>query len=373
MAMILDAFLSNFSKLLVEMVQEEVDILLGIPGQIEKLDETVRDIQSVLADAERRQSKGSAIERWLMKLKDVMYDADEVIDLCQIKAKECQATSSSCSSLNAHCGCHFLSCFRNPLFSHEIGSKIKDIHLRLEEIAKSKANLGLTEAQILPGTFNQGNQVNTLTWRKTDPLVVLADIAGKKIEEDTEVLVNWLTQEENDVNGNVRVYGIVGMGGIGKTTLAKRIYNDPRIKEGFQLKIWVYISKEVRIVEVFKCLIRGAQGHHGAVHAQERSELVPLLESLVRGKKFIFVLDDVWEESQAVLKDWLRAPMNGGAHGSRLLVTTRDGNVANRMGASKSHRVEKLSDEDGWSLLVKQFQQLSTAVGRTCWDGYQMY
>ncbi|XP_078150239.1 putative disease resistance protein RGA3 [Carex rostrata] len=355
MAMILDAFLSKFSELLVQMVQEEVGMLLGIPGQIEKLDETVRDIQSVLADAERRQSKSSAIERWLMKLKDVMYDADEVIDLCQIKAKEHQATSSSRSSLDAHCACHFLSCFRNPLFAHKIGSKIKDINLRLEEIAKSKANLGLTEAQLLPGTFDQGRRMNTITWRKTDPSVVLADIAGKKIEEDTELLVNWLTQEENDVNENVRVYGIVGMGGIGKTTLAKRIYNDPRIQEGFQLKIWVCISKEVRIVEVFKCLIRGAQGDHGA--AQERSELVPLLQRLIQGKKFLFVLDDVWEESRAVLEDWLHAPMSSGAHGSRLLVTTRNESVANGMRASKLHRVEKLSHEDGWSLLRKQVFQ----------------
>ncbi|XP_078149398.1 putative disease resistance protein RGA3 [Carex rostrata] len=346
MAMILDTLLSKFSDLLMEMVRDEVGMLLDIPGQIEKLGKTVGDIQCVLADAERRQSKGSAIERWLIQLKDVMYDADEVIDLYQIKAED-PATSSS------H-GCHFLSCFRNPLFSHEIGSKIKNINLRLEEIAKTKAYLGLTEAQIFPGTFDQDSRVDSVISRKTYPSVVLADFVGDKIEKDTEMLVNWLTEEESHLNENVRVCGIVGMGGIGKTTLAKRIFNDLRIKEGFQLKIWVCVSKEVK-EEVLKCMIREAGGEHSA--RKEISELVPLLESLVQGKKFLFVLDDVWEESQAVLKDWLRAPMSGGAHGSRLLVTTRDGNVANGMRASKLHRVEKLSDEDGWSLLVKQVFQ----------------
>ncbi|KAF3340712.1 disease resistance protein RGA3 [Carex littledalei] len=74
MVMILNAFLPKLSALLVEMVQDEVGMLLGIPGQIEKLSETVRDIQCVLEDAERRQSKGSAIKQWLMQLKDVMYD-----------------------------------------------------------------------------------------------------------------------------------------------------------------------------------------------------------------------------------------------------------------------------------------------------------
>ena len=78
-------------------------MLLGIPGQIEKLGGTIRDIQSVLADAERKQSNDKTIERWLKKLKDVLYDADDVIDLCQIKARERLA------------GCGFPLLVRNPL------------------------------------------------------------------------------------------------------------------------------------------------------------------------------------------------------------------------------------------------------------------
>ena len=66
------------------------------------------------------------------------------------------------------------------------------------------------------------------------------------------------------------------------------------------------------------------------------------------------VLDDVWKESQAVWDSLLRAPMSGGAHGSRLLVTTRDVRVADGMRAAKLHRVGELSPEDGWSLLTKQ-------------------
>ncbi|XP_078149425.1 putative disease resistance protein At1g50180 isoform X2 [Carex rostrata] len=132
MVMILTAFLPKFA-LLVKMVQDEVGMLLGIPGQIKKLGETVRDIQCVLADVERKQSKSSSIERWLMQLKDVMYDADhDIIDLCQIKAKErLAAGSSSHSSSNiSRCGFPLLSCFRNPIFAYEIGSKIKEINFR---------------------------------------------------------------------------------------------------------------------------------------------------------------------------------------------------------------------------------------------------
>ncbi|XP_078153674.1 putative disease resistance protein RGA1 [Carex rostrata] len=148
MVMILDAFLPKISALIVEMVQHEVGMLLGIPGQMENLNNTIRDIQCVLVDAERKKSNSKAIERWLRQLKDVMYDADDVIDLCKIKATECLAGSSSYSSSNARCGIPLLSCFRNPFFAHQIGSKIMDINLRLEEIVKRKHELGLTESQI---------------------------------------------------------------------------------------------------------------------------------------------------------------------------------------------------------------------------------
>ncbi|KAF3327866.1 disease resistance protein RGA4 [Carex littledalei] len=178
------------------MVEEEVGMLLGIPGEVEKLSETIRDVQCVLADAENKQSKSKAIERWLMKLKDVMYDADDVIDLCQIKANERLAASSSRFPLNAHYGCHLLSCFRNPVFAHEIGSKIKDINSRLHEIAKRKAQLGLNDSQIFSGPSKPVHRVNSIITRKTDPTVVLDDIVGVKIEEDTNLLVNWLTKEE---------------------------------------------------------------------------------------------------------------------------------------------------------------------------------
>ncbi|XP_078158386.1 putative disease resistance protein RGA3 [Carex rostrata] len=355
MVMILNAFLPKFSSLLVQMVQDEVGMLLGIPGQIEMLDETVRDIQCVLADAERKQSKSRAIERWLMQLKDVMYDADDIIDLCQIKANDRLAGFSCGCSSNARCGCPLLSCFRNPFFAHKIGSKIKDINSRLEGIVKRKTDLGLTESQISSGPSDPVPRVDSIITRKTDPLVVLDDIVGKKIEEDTKMLVNWLTEEEKSAREIILVLAIVGMGGIGKTTLATKIFNDRRIEEEFQLKIWVCVSKEVKGVELLKCMIREAGGEHGAT--QERSELAPILKRLVQGKKFLLVLDDVWEESRAVWISLLRAPMSGGAHGSRLLVTTRDERVADGMRAAKLHRVQKLSDEDGWSLLIKQVFQ----------------
>ncbi|KAJ3685004.1 hypothetical protein LUZ61_014168 [Rhynchospora tenuis] len=349
MAMMLDAFLGNFSNLLMNMVSDEVDMLLGIPGEIEKLHKTVLDIQCVLFDAERKQTDSKAIERWLMELKDVMYDADDLMDLCQIKAEDRRTRYNHPSCLKFSCDFNLLSCFRNPVFAHKVGKMVKELNSRLDQIAKQKSGLDLQHVVGLSNVHCGRSDIS----RITDSIIVPDDIVGDKIKEDTKLLVEWLTTEENSVKENVSAVAIVGMPGIGKTTLAKRVFNDLRIQEEFRdLKIWVCVSNDLKDVELLKSIIRQAGGDHGA--ADRREELAPMLQELVRGKKFFLVLDDVWPKSQNVWDQLLRAAMISGARGSRLLVTTRVVNVALFMKATKSHQVKKLSDEDGWSLLIKQ-------------------
>ncbi|KAJ4807495.1 NBS-LRR-like resistance protein [Rhynchospora pubera] len=353
MAMILDAFLGNFKEMLTKMAEEEVGMLLGVPEEIEKLGRTVGYIQCLLSDAETKQTEGSAnsksIERWLLELKDAMYDADDIIDLCQIKAEERSERHGSSSS-KFGCGISMLSCLRNPVFAHKIGTQIKELNSRLNEIYKRKSTLGLIE---LPAVVGQSNVIRHHSDfnKKTDPSVVLGDIVGDKIEEDTTMLVDLLITDEG-LRESVNAVAIVGMPGIGKTTLAKKVFNDPEIQREFPLKIWVCVSEYLKEVELLKCVIREAGGDHG--FAEQRSELVPKLASLVQNRKFFLVLDDVWPESQEVWNGLLREAMIGGARGSRLLVTTRSESVARFFQATTTHHVQKLSDDDSWSLLAKQ-------------------
>ncbi|KAJ4787611.1 Disease resistance protein (CC-NBS-LRR) [Rhynchospora pubera] len=253
--MILQAFIGNFSRLLTKMVEDEVGMLLGIPGEIEKLRNTVFDIQCVLSDAEKKQTNSTAIKRWLLQLKDVMYDADDLIDLCQIKADDRHKFYDYLSSSKLRCGINLLSCFHNPVFAHKIGTKFEEINRRLDEISKKKSDLALIELlDDAPEELDIGY--------KSDSSVVQADIVGDKIEEDTEMLVKWLTTEELGMKENIYIVAVLGMPGIGKTTLAKKVFNDPRIEEEFHLKIWVCVSKNLKEVELLKCVICEIGGEH---------------------------------------------------------------------------------------------------------------
>ncbi|KAJ1689681.1 hypothetical protein LUZ63_013836 [Rhynchospora breviuscula] len=121
MAMILKDFAGNdVSSRLAKIAADKVGMLLGIPGEIEKLVNTVRDIQCVLSDVERKQIESSAIQRWLMELKDVMYDAEDLIDTWQIKTEDSKSSW----------GVSLLSFFSNTKFAHEIGTKIKELNPR---------------------------------------------------------------------------------------------------------------------------------------------------------------------------------------------------------------------------------------------------
>jgi len=151
MAAVLDAFASKLAGVLVGMAKEKVEMLLGVPGEITKLETTLGDLSSILADAERRRIRSSAAERWVKELKDVMYDADDILDLCQIM--ECgEDPSSSVSAPKSTSGCWNISktfyCFRNPVVAHEIGRKIQALNQRLEDLEKRSSRFGFITQEI---------------------------------------------------------------------------------------------------------------------------------------------------------------------------------------------------------------------------------
>ncbi|XP_078181428.1 putative disease resistance protein RGA3 [Carex rostrata] len=348
--MILVDFLPKFGGILLEMGIEEVGQLFGVPNEIKRLSGMVGRIQSVLVDAEQRQMEKVAIKRWVMELKDVMYDAEDIVDLYQMKAKKGRVGSrSSSSSSDANWWSGIIAGVNNILSDHHIASKIKALRCRMDDIMKDLPLLGLVENR---GASSEARQVASNLSRKTHPVVVLSDLVGETIEEDADELVKLLTKDATEEQGNIAIVAIEGMGGIGKTTLAKKVFNDPRIQEDFDHLIWVCVSKEIKQVDVLKNVIREIGGDCGA--AEEISELIPRLVEFIRGKKFFMVLDDIWRESEGDWYGLLRDPMTKGARGSRILITTRDGGVAMGMRAIHTHKVNRLSDDDGWSLLIKQ-------------------
>ncbi|THU62352.1 hypothetical protein C4D60_Mb01t04240 [Musa balbisiana] len=339
MAVVLDAFISGLVGTLKDMAKEEVDLLLGVPGEIQKLHDILSNIQSVLHDAEQRRIEDEAIKYWLTELKNAMYDADDILDECRTAAEKWTPRESD-PRPSTLCGFPFFACFREVNFRHEVGVKIKGLNDRLEEISARRSKLQLHLSAAEPRVVPRVSRI-------TSP-VMESDMVGERLEEDAKRLVEQMT--EQDLSKNVVVLAIVGIGGIGKTTLAQKVFNDGKIKASFRTTIWACVSQEFSGTDLLRNIIEGAGGKYN--REQSRSQLEPTVERLLRGNKFLLVLDDVWDAQ--IWDDLLRNPLQGGAAGSRVLVTTRNEGIARQMKAAHGHLMKLLPPEDGWSLMCKK-------------------
>ncbi|CAL4918457.1 unnamed protein product [Urochloa decumbens] len=359
MAVVLDAFASKLTDILMGMAKEEVEMLLGVPGEITKLETTLGDLSSILGDAERRRIRDSAVERWVRELKNVMYDADDILDLCRIMEGGEDPTSSSSATPKTNSRCwNLFFCFRNPVVAHEIGKKIKALNQRLVEIAERSSRFGFITQAINSSGYPINNSTNP--WSdsntKTGSSIVMSDVVGEKIEEDTKKIVDLLIKKVDapvGLKGNNVVVdvAITGMGGIGKTTLARMIFGDSRVEENFEERIWLSVNQEFNEISVLQSVLASFGANHDGC-AGNKDLLERTLKNMVQQKKFLLVMDDVW--SERVWNELLRVPLGHGASGSRLLVTTRNDGVARGMKAQHLHRVDKLKSDEAWVLLKKQ-------------------
>ena len=148
-----------------------------------------------------------------------------------------------------------------------------------------------------------------------------------------------------DISTVVVSIAIVGPGGIGKTTLARMIFNDSAVEEMFDKRIWLSVNQDVDEIDVLQRVLASLDGksnYRGSVGDKDQLECA--LKCAVRHKKFLLVMDDVWSDS--IWNELLRVPLNDGAPSSQVLVTTRNQGVACRMKAQLFHHIDKLNPED---------------------------
>lgn len=336
-----EAFLiSPLLKVVIEnlasLAKEEIVAFLGASKQLEALSGTLSTIRAVLKDAERKQENSEAVREWLQQLREVVYDADDILDEFASKALQHKIQTSNrkqvCNS--------FIWTTKMVLFKHDMAGKIKEMRRRIDDIAKNRHDLHLVDVDVDGGT-----QFENRKGRETSSLVDKSRVFGR--EEERKVLVDLLVSDKVCVK-NVSVISIVGMGGIGKTTLAQLVYDDEVVKENFDLRMWVYASQDFDVKRLTRAIVTCHENSQTCT-SEELDPLQNLLKRILVGKKFLLVLDDVWNED---CTNWntFRVPLTFGAKGSVVMVTTRQEKVSRMIDTIPSFKLGGLSENDCWLL-----------------------
>ncbi|XP_077225811.1 putative disease resistance protein RGA1 [Tasmannia lanceolata] len=274
---------------------------------------------------------------------DAAYDADDILSDWAVEAQGLHSIGFG----NIQVSNSFLPSFQFQ--RHKIATRTKKILTRIQNIVQDRNTFKLDVTTTSPESQERTHTVSDVHEYVSD--VNELEVYGR--DKDKEEIVRLLQADVNNNENEVPVIALVGMGGMGKTTLAKLAFNHEIVIGHFQLSMWIYVSQDFDVTGIVKKNLESATGTKTDVTQLE--EMRKKLQNIICEKRFLLVLDDVWNEDEGAWEK-LKQILKCNVKGSKIIVTTRKETVASMMGGL--HRsllhLTGLSDSDCWSLFERQ-------------------
>ncbi|KAL1538213.1 putative disease resistance protein RGA1 [Salvia divinorum] len=338
---IVSQVVERVAAIIEDRIRYEVNLVRGVDEELLDLSDKLKTIKNVLDDAENRGVKESGVKGWLKKLENTAYEMDDILDEWnyELLKRETEASAKSKQKI----GCSFIPppclCFKKVSIGvrRDTGIKIENVKAKLDQIFQEKDVY----------KFDPNSQPRTDFVKPQSISMIDKKVYGSAIQMKKNEIVSKLMLDA----ANIQILSIVGTGGLGKTTLAQLIFNDPQFGEDW-LKIWVCVSDPFVEAVVARDIVNSVGEKTIPPDANQLELALQKLRESVSGKKFLLVLDDVWTEDRGKWEP-LKINLDCGAPGSKILVTTRNERVAKMMGALDSDIFypKELNLEECWSLL----------------------
>ncbi|CAL5049380.1 unnamed protein product [Urochloa decumbens] len=312
-------------------VLDQYKVMEGMEEQHKLLKRKLPAILDVITDAEEQAAaRREGAKAWLEEVEKVAYQANDVLDEFKYKALRRKAKEEGHYK---ELGMDVIKLFPSHnriVFRYRMGNKLRMI---LQEIDVLIVEMNAFRFKFKP------QPAMSMKWRETDSNIsnpsVNIESRAKEKQEVVSILVNHAS------NVDLTVLPIVGMGGLGKTTLAQLVYNDHDIQKHFKLLLWVCVSDNFDVDSLAERIVEEADAKNG-FKANGNSTLEKLQRAVI-GKRYLLILDDVWNRE---VKPWekLKSYLQHGGSGSCVLTTTRDEIVAQLMGTTKVYHLQSLDE-----------------------------
>ncbi|EXB53730.1 Disease resistance protein RPM1 [Morus notabilis] len=340
-----ETFLSPIIEKLLQLLTEEAKSLKGVGREVESLKDELEIIQPFLRDAEAKSEKGEvndAAKVWLKQIRKQADRIEDVVDEYLYHVEQHRHQRGFIGSLRK--AGHYIKALK-PVY--DIASEIKDIKESLREIKDRGVGYGLRPLE-------HGSSSRSIDVERRDPR-----LGSLFMEEDEIVGIDGASKELirrwTEGPSMRSVTSLVGQGGIGKTTLARKVYNDAAVKAHFDCCAWITVSQSYDMKKLLRITLRQVGGAGERIEEDcAEEELISLLRHHLQKQRYAIVFDDVWKKDfWEVMKHAL--PNND--KGSRIIITTRNVVVANLCNESCFDLVQELqtwSPEMAWQLFCKK-------------------
>ncbi|KAI4346705.1 hypothetical protein L6164_007578 [Bauhinia variegata] len=318
-----------------DLLIEEAILLYGVSREVETLKTELKRMQCFLRDAERRQDEDERIQNWILEIRTIAFDAEDVIEIYALKVAHGRSTGT-----------------QNPLSKskhlHKVGLEIKHIQSRISDLTRSLQTYGLNAIRDKEDSTFSIERQRQLRWSYSHILEEF--IVG--LDEDINQLVKWLVRQDKQR----RVVYICGMGGLGKTTLAKKIYHHSTIRRHFEGFAWAYISQQCKKRDVWEGILlkltSPSKEERDEILKMRDEELAKKLYKVQQEKECLIILDDIWSKEAW---DILSPAFPSENTLSKIIFTSRNKDIALHVDPKGLlHEPSYLNEEESWALFHKK-------------------
>ncbi|KAM3406066.1 hypothetical protein ACQJBY_000235 [Aegilops geniculata] len=316
-----------------------------------------------------RDQLDTQVKLWADEVRELSYNMEDVVDKFLVRVEGIQQPHDNTGRFKELKN-KMVSLFKKGKNHHRIADAVKEIKEQLQEVAARRGRNKLDGIAFNPTeAIAIDPRLRALYTEATE----LVGIYGKRDQD----LLRLLSIEGDDAsNKKLKKISIVGFGGLGKTTLARAVYE--KIKGDFDCRAFVPVGQNPDVRKVFRDILIDLGKSHSDVVMLDERQLINKLHEFLENKRYLVIIDDIWDEK--LWEGINLAFSNRNNLGSRLITTTRIVSVSNSCCSSANdsiYQMKPLSTDDSRRLFHKrifsdksgcpsEFQQVSEDILKKC-------